>query len=121
MEIQEAQNVAGPLPRQLEASTGPKKPNNIVGRMDLRRVGQVFSADLQPTGPPGQPAPAGAARSSIRPGFVGPAPMEADPDQQSRFSEKGRITAAKKKTPGPLEPKTLSRNRLRPLSFASAK
>jgi translation initiation factor IF-2 len=109
VEIQEAQNVANASSAAAKENSETKtvrKPKNIVGRMDLRRVTQSTGGSRgggnQQGGSNQQQSgqrPGGAARN-IRPGFVGPAPMEAEPNVESRFfKEKKEPAAAKKPKP----------------------
>jgi len=101
VEIQEAQNVAKASSAAAKdgGETKTRKPNNIVGRMDLRRVSQSGSGSggqANKGQASGQSRPGGAARN-IRPGFVGPAPMEAEPNVESRFFKEKKEPAAPKK------------------------
>lgn len=109
VEIQEAQNVAqasSAAAKEAPAEKVVRKPKNIVGRMDLRRVTQgsqggsgkptttTTEADRQ-QGRPG-------AQRSLRTGFVGPDPFDSGPvDTESRFArEKKEVPKKQPKAAG---------------------
>ncbi len=104
VEIQEAQNVA--QASSAAAKETPKeqivrKPKNIVGRMDLRRVTQGPSASnsraVSTEGDRQQNRP--SAQRSLRTGFVGPDPFDQPNEpQESRFA-KDKKEPAKKQQP----------------------
>lgn len=104
VEIQEAQNVAqassAAAKEGTETVSTTRKPKNIVGRMDLRRVTQGSSSGSGSKAPAGEKGAsrAPAAPRNIRPGFVGPDPFDAPTEnQESRFARDKKEPAAVKK------------------------
>ncbi len=108
-QINEAQHIAQATSAAAKDApsefTPVRRPKNIVGRMDLRRVTQPpgtgsnqsrGSSDRTSTDDKqARPAPS----RNLRTGFVGPDPFDVPVDQESRFSKEKKDLAAKKLQP----------------------
>ncbi|MCB0407505.1 MAG: translation initiation factor IF-2 [Bdellovibrionales bacterium] len=110
VEIQEAQNIAQASSAAAMDPSGEKtttrKPKNIVGRMDLRRVTQTSgskSSAMTSGGGDKQAAPVAGGRPAqrnLRTGFVGIDPFDTpNEDYESRFTKDRKEIGAKKQQP----------------------
>ena len=109
VEIQEAQNIAqassAAATKETPAEKTVRKPNNIVGRMDLRRVTQGSSggggnrSSAQSGDGDRQQRP--AAQRNLRAGFVGPDPFDTGGEpQESRFAREKKEPPKKQQPRG---------------------